>query len=52
MADFTAGVGIIDMDIARDMMVFDKGRGIHCCFSSLLNSLSFHSSVPSESRAN
>lgn len=52
MAHFTAGVGIIDMDIAHETMVFDKGRGIHCSFSSLLNSPSIHGSVPSESRAN
>lgn len=35
---FTVGVGIIDMDIAQDMMVFDKRRGIHSSFSSLFNS--------------
>ena len=34
MAHFTAGVGIIDMDIAQDMMMFDKGRGIPPLFFS------------------
>lgn len=35
---FTVGVGIIDMDIAQDTMVFDKRRGIYSSFSSLFNS--------------
>lgn len=40
MAHFTAGVEIIDMDRAQDMMMFDKGRGIRFSFFSLFNSLS------------
>lgn len=52
MAHFTAGVGIVVMDMAHETMVFDKGKEIHCSFSPLLNSLSIHSSVPSESQAN
>lgn len=41
MANFTAGEGIIDMDIDEDMMLFDKGRGIHLSlYPSLIFTLS------------
>lgn len=40
MAHFTAGVGIIDMDMAQDMMVFDKGRDSLLCLLPLEFSLS------------
>lgn len=39
MVHFTAGVGIIDMDIAQDITVFNKG--IHCSLIPWLSTLLF-----------
>lgn len=46
MTQFTAGMGIIDMDIFHDTTV------IRSCTALFLYSPSIHSSVPSESWAN
>lgn len=41
MAHFTAGVELIDMDIAQDITAFNKGRGIHCSLIPRLSTLLF-----------